>query len=150
VIKPPSQQHAYTLICSSDPSLKLPADEKEREEALKRARETGRWDDLILEGETPTRFDVRPLTGSALEWWRQQMINENLTPPQSAALILRLALESVSGFGEHKVRHGSVEGHRLATTEIIDAIYAAAEGPAIVLELGVAISKRANESPSPK
>jgi hypothetical protein len=152
VIKPPSLQNVYSLVSSSDPSLKLPADEKEREEAIQRARETGRWDDLILEGEIPTRFEVRPLTGSALEWWRGELARKQLSHSEAAALILRLALVDVSGLGEHKVRHSLVDGHKLATTEIVDAIYAAAggEGAGIVLELGVAIAQRASESPSPK
>jgi hypothetical protein len=152
VIKPPSLQHPYTLIYSGDPSLKLPTDPTERARVLKVAQETGRWDDLILEGETPTRFDVRPLTGSDVAWWHGESERKRLSQVETAELILRLALEDVHGLGEHKARHRDVDGHRLTTMDIIDAIYAAADGSgaAIVVELAVAIAAKAHGSPSPK
>jgi hypothetical protein len=164
VIKPPSQQNEFTLIFSGDPSLNVPPDDDgvgtdeevnsaKRERLLRIARETGRWDDLIKAGDKPTLFDVKPLTGTAYDWLQGEAARRSLTMREYAALALRLALRDVKNFGEHKVRHETIDGHTLATTEIIDAIYAAAgsgHGALIVLELGLYMAHRAAESPSPK
>ncbi len=151
MIKPPSNQNPYTLVYSGDPALNLPADDEPCALALTTARQTGLWQDITLEGQTVTAFDVKPLTGSAFDWWCGEVKRRQLIEQEAAALALRLALVKVTGFGDYKVSHVQVDGIRLTTTAIIDAIYAAPElGRPAVLEFGSAVIERASESPSPK
>jgi len=153
VIKPPSLQSERSLIYSGDPALSLPEDPAERQRLLELARETGRWQDLIAEGQQPTTFDVKPLTGSEFDYWCGEVRRRNLIDQEAAALAVRLAIRKVGNLGEYQV--GKREKHGdfwMAGTAIIDAIYAAAgnEGRAVILELGACIVERAQESPSPK
>jgi hypothetical protein len=152
MIKPPSLQSEMSLIYSGDPALKLPEGDEERARVLKLARETGRWQDLTAEGQLPTIFEIRPMTGSAFDWWCGETRRRQLVEQESAALALRMTLRKVVNFGDYKVKHERVDDFWLATREIIDAIYAAAgkEGRAVVLELGASIIERAVDSPSPK
>jgi hypothetical protein len=69
VIRPPSNQKKYDAFYSLDPAIiQLPPDatdeqKADRERRIETARETGRWEDVLVPGETPTIFGMRPLTG---------------------------------------------------------------------------------------
>jgi hypothetical protein len=152
MIKPPSLHAEYTLIYSGDPALSLPEDLEERARVLAEARETGKWDALIHGEEQPTLFTVRPLKGSEFDWWAGEVSRRKLVESEAAALALRLSLRKVDNFGSHRVEFVQVEGHSLARTGIIDAIYSEAggEGRGIVLELATAVIERAQTAPRPK
>jgi hypothetical protein len=152
VIKPPSLQQPYHLVYSGDPALSLPEAEDERARVLQVARETGRWDDLVMAGQQPTLFLVKPLTGTAFNYWCGEVQRRGLIEREAAALALRLALLEVTNLGDLKVKPIGVDGFKLAPVESVDAIYAAAgsEGAACIMELGAHIIERASESPSPK
>jgi hypothetical protein len=150
VIKPPSLLHEYDLIYSGDPALALPEDAVIREHALAVARETGNWQALLIPGQEPTLFTLRPLTGSQYDWWAGEVKRRQLVEPEAAALAVRLALTGVKNFGPHKVEPVLVDGHKLARIEIIDAIYAVPEGRMVVLELATAVIERATTAPRPK
>ncbi len=164
----------YTLVFSGDPSLDLPtftpcgscsstpcadcapkADEvsKERERMLTLARETGNWEPIVKEGEVPTVFHFRPLTGTAYQWWAGQTSRNQLIGVESASLALRLGITDVKNFGKHEVkRFRNDDGQELANTKIIDAIYAeagATVGVDIVVELGTIVVDRARAGISP-
>ncbi len=140
------------LIYSGDPALKVIEDADESERLHNLARETGRWSDLIVDGQEPTVFNVKTMTGTAYDWLCREMVNEKLIEPQIAALALRLSLRSVVNLGDYKVKELRGHGFWLTTTEIIDAIYAEAggHGRAIVMELGAHLFAKAQASPSPK
>lgn len=153
MIKPPSLQSESSLIYSGDPALNLPEDPDERARVLQVARETNKWADLLIAGETPTTFNVRPLTGSQFDWWCGEVRRRSLSDAEAAALALRFALHSVTGFGSFgTLKRERIDGHSFATVEIIDALYASTDGHgrSIVLELGGVIVERASSSPSPK
>lgn len=140
MLKPRSLQSEYSLIWSLDPALQLPDDDEEKANALRVARETGKWQDLIRQGESPTLFQVRPVPGSSISWWLGEVQRENLTTLESCELALRLALRGVTNFGDAKVTTLVHEGHVMATRDIIDALYRIGEngdaGRAVVMELG--------------
>lgn len=150
MIKPPSIQNEYTLIYSGDPALSLPVAAVEREHAVKVARETGTWP--ISPGQAATEFHVRPLTGSHIEWLQGEYTRRDLTDLELTALSLRLALVKVVNFGDVVVRHEvNEDGHRLATRDVINALYAVPDhGTRIISELGGHLFMRGSESPSPK
>jgi len=149
-IKAPSLQSDYSLIFSGDDALKLPEDETEREHALTVARDTGRWDDLLVPGAKPTIFDVRPLTGSDFTRIIGTSHRLGWIALEECAYALRLALRKVTNLGDFKVEQVEEDGVMLASTNIINAIYATGGGRSIVLELGQAVIKKAQHSPSPK
>jgi len=149
-IKAPSLQSDYSLIFSGDDALKLPEDEAEREHALTVARDTGRWDDLLVPGAKPTIFDVRPLTGSDFAHILGESHRLGWIALEECAYALRLALRKVTNLGEFKVEPVDEGGRSMASTNIINAIYATGGGRAIVLELGHAVIRKAQNSPSPK
>ncbi len=86
----------------------------------------------------PTLFHCRALYGTLWDWFVGEINRRSLVQVESAAFALRLALRKVENFGSHKVEHTKVEGHSMATIEIIDAIYreAGGAGRSIVEELG--------------
>jgi len=152
MLKPPSLITTYTLIFSGDPALVLPADPKERTHALELARETGRWETLIGPDQTPTTFELRPLPGTAFDWWMGTVRRERLSDAEANALLLRLALRKVEHFGAHRVELHRLEGQELATPAIIDALYAEGgeAGRQIVAELGGEVFARAERALRPK
>ncbi len=158
MIKAPSIQAVQSLIYSGDPALKLPEDDAEKARLINLARETGDWSGLIGEGQTPTTFDIKPMTGTAREWLYRWIANEKPTELEIAALALRLSLRKVTNLGDFKVKQEADREFWITTPDIIDAIYAAVgddpdkhgEGRIIVLELGALAFQKAQERPSPK
>lgn len=152
MLKTPSLLKDYAFIYSGDPALRLPDDEKEREHALTVARETGNWSAILSGNEEPTVFHLAPLTGSQFDWLRGEVSRRGLVDVEQAALAVRLALRKVENFGTHKVERAMEDGQRLATTAIIDAIYAEAggQGRLVIIELFVEILRRADEPLRPK
>ena len=152
MIKAPSLITESSLIYSGDPALNLPDDPAERERVLELARETGNWRDIVLPGETPTIFHVRPLYGALWDWFAGEVNRRGLVQVEIAAFALRLALRKVEGFGSSKVEFTRVDGHQMATTEILDAIYreGGGEGRTIVEELGGFVFVKASQGLRPK
>lgn len=152
MLKPPSQIKTYSVIFSGDPALVLPADPKDQLRALELARETGQWASLIKEGEVATVFELRPLPGTAFDWWAGEVRRKRLSNPETNTLLVRLALRKVEHFGAHKVELETCDGQQLATEAIIDALYAESGdlGRAVVGELGDLIYKRAERTLGPK
>ncbi len=153
MIKPQSVQGKYTLVYSGDPALSLPEDAEAKAHALKVARETGEWDAIVHPGQVPTLFIVKPLTGSAFDYYVGEVNRKELVELEAVTLALRIALLDVQNFGAHKVRRIPVKDYdqSIATTTIIDAIYdeAGEHGRRIIAELGNVIVTRATEALSP-
>lgn len=153
---PPSLQKPYSLISSLDPALNLPADEKEKENAMRVAQETGNWQPLIKAGEQPTVFMMRPLGGTTRNWLIGQQTRHRLTDVELLELVFRLAIEKIENFGLHgSVKRQNLEGHGVATADVLDAIYGIdpanpSLGQQIVIELGGVVLNRLMEGISPK
>lgn len=152
MIKAPSLVAEHTLIFSGDPALNLPEDPAEAASALEQARETNQWQALIREGESPTLFHVRPLYGTLWDWLAGEVNRRQLSQAEQWPFALRLALRRVENFGSYKVSHTKIDGHSMATTEIIDAIYTEGGGAGrqIVEELGSLVIIKATQGLRPK
>ncbi len=129
MIKPPSIQSDYSLVWSGDPALNLPDVGPERDRVLQVARETGRWEDLILPGQQPTVFHFRKLPKSTFDWvigehQHSSVFKRPLSQMEGYSLFFRAALKSIDNWGSHKVKPTSFgEGcPRIASEETTDAI----------------------------
>lgn len=118
--RPPSSQKQYDDYFSGDPAFKQPpklsddpTDEEkaalaEYEVTLKAARETGDWSSLKIDGQTPTRFVLGQIDRNIFRAIQDRAIlppdsPQRIGPVQLFALLFRLALKSVIGFGDLKV-----------------------------------------------
>ena len=124
-LRPPSVQRSYDDYVSIDPAFvqapTVPAEsatdaeralykeESERYVAkLKAAKQTGDWTPLRIEGQTPTKFVLGQVDRNI---WRALMDRALLSEESPRrigqvtlyALLFRLALRSVEGFGDVKV-----------------------------------------------
>lgn len=150
MIKPPSNQKTYDAFYSGDPAIiQLPdeaSDEqkKDRDDRIKRARETGLWDDVIAGGEQPTVFTFKQLTAAQTGHLHDIMGNPRR---QFEALMLAfcLALVDVKHLGEAgKPTFVNAELGRMATTQFLDKAGCTGElGAAIIVELGSYVLERA-------
>lgn len=74
MLRLPSNQKEYDTYWSGDPAFHQPAadaseeDRAEHAAKVKRAQETGDWSPLLIEGETPTKFVMRPIDGNQWRW----------------------------------------------------------------------------------
>jgi hypothetical protein len=155
MLAPPSLQNPYTLCFSGDPSLNLPAvppepanetlEQKAAREAplvtaLKNARETGNWP--VKPGESPTRFNFKPVGGSAVRWWFGESQRQSLSALEDIELMFRLALDSIDGLPGVTVQHDKRGKFPLVSVATMDQIYASGAGPAAVYELGAYVAER--------
>lgn len=140
---PPSLQSEYGLVYSGDPALDLPADEAERENALRVARETGDWSKLVKPGEQPTVFNVQ-LSGRAFT--RVQDCKGNLQICEAA---FRYGVRGVRNAGELKVKQVRIDGLTALSDETLDQIYEMG-GAACIYEIGTLIYQRTAELLSPR
>lgn len=149
MIKAPSLQNEYSLIYSGDPALSLPESEEDRALALKVARETGDWSKLLTGTELPTVFHCGQIKRTERDWilgevQHSSTLGRPLSAVEMDALVLRVALRKIDGFGSHKVerlKHGA-SGVWICKPDIIDAIHAEA-GHDVIPELAGAIWERA-------
>jgi len=152
---PLSLQATYALISALDPSLNLPSDDAEKDNAIRIARETGKWDSLVKVGEQPTTFWMRQLKGTDRTWLIGHQSRNRLTDLELCEIAFRLAIDKIDNFGSfHTVKRSKVEGRDLATNEVLDAIYAVNADPSIgqtiVAELGGVVIQRLMEGVAPK
>lgn len=150
MIKPPSLQKVYTLVFSGDPALDLPEDAEEKALALKNARETGNWP--IRPGESPTLFHFDPVS-HLVPYIHGEVSRGKLIDEELAALVFRLALSKVDGFGDRKVEFERDEdGHRVIAGSSMAMFYDVGRdaglpdlGRQIVYELGGLVFARARD-----
>lgn len=102
MIRPPSNVTKYKAVWSQDPAfIQLPADasaddRKAHAEKWERARKTGDYSELLIEGEQPTEFVMKPIKAdhyAALA----DMSGESAT---MLLLAFRVALDSIVNFPE--------------------------------------------------
>jgi hypothetical protein len=153
MLAPPSLQSEYALIYSGDPALNLPADETERANALRIARETGRWTAITHVGQEPTAFLFRPIHGVARTWMANQARAKELTPDAVIELVFRLALVRVDNLPGLVLKHERVEGLPILTLAAMDQIYSLGVGELgreLVVELGDIVLTRTLQGVPPK
>jgi hypothetical protein len=150
IVLPQSLQGRYSWVWPRDPALARPpasADEKTRkdfEHKLEVARDTGKYQDVLLEGHQPTLFVVEPLPGAV---WRKiidMMTMDRIGNMEASSIIVRVCLKSV----ENPAIPVDVEAGpygawaKQSVIDTLDAIH-----PAIVSELGGHLSNRASAPP---
>ena len=156
---PPSIVGPYDLISTYDPSLAWPVppeldpgeSDADYEARLKRdfvprrdefarllltARETGRFESLIKDGEQPTRFRVRQMPPSV--WVQWDRVVAKLSPLERAALAIRCVILGAEGWTAgftvgNAVEHLDLDGHpsglgRVAPFDVIASFYSVKSG----------------------
>ena len=153
MIRPPSVVKSYDAWFSGDPAfvqLEDGASEDERAEHTRKwtvARETGAIGDLLVPGAFPTKFVMRPLSGSVFRKILDRRVGGKIGSAEQLALAFRCAVVSVENLGDVKVDRRGVEDYgEIATPAIVDALDAI--DLSIVTELGSEAMRRAGE-PSP-
>ena len=153
--RPPSNTRSYDDFYSGDSAFLQLADDasedarKAHQEKWVRARETGNFSELRVDGAEPTKFAMRPLKA---EWYAalQDMAfsGERYGVP---VLAFRLALQSVANFPEEVSWVNHQKFGRIATLDFLDrAGVPAATAVAIAQELGSEALERARQlSPRP-
>jgi hypothetical protein len=167
-IRLPSLQRAYDDFYSRDPAIiaapELPAvtatdDEikaykKAAEEyaaKIRAAKETGRWDEILVPGAVPTKFVMGQVDRNV---WRT--IADRFQLPEDnkqhigmsllSSLLFRLALRDIAGLDFKVVRHVDPEwGWEMAQPEIVTVLDQA--DPRIVGELSGGVWKRLQDIP---
>lgn len=164
MLRPLSNQKKYEAFYSGDPAvIQLPEGlkdkarikaQKERAKKIERARETGDWSEVLVNGETPTRFSMRPIPTAhygelALRLESARTV-EDLYPIYLLAFCIALVdvyplPEDVSVARIKHPKYGDI-----ATTDFLDEAQCGGElGAAIIFELGHLAVERAREV-SPK
>ena len=160
MIRPPSSQRQWDAFTSIDPAFAqrpaLPAEPTDADRSaladydakITAAKETGDWRALLVEGQSPTKFVMGQIDRNT---WRAIM-DRAVLPGDSPrhigqialhALLVRLALRSVVGFGDVKIERQADpqwEYWPMAQAEIVTQLDEI--DPRIVGELGSDVFKR--------
>jgi hypothetical protein len=151
IVIPQSLQGRFTWVWSQDPALARPpasAEDKARKEFEQRlviARETGRWQDVLRDGEQPTLFMVNPLPGSLLRRVSDQVGAGKLGVSQIWSVIVRLCLKGVANPDLELSLEVSPYGGEWVKEDVIELIDAF--NPDVVTELGLYLFERAKAPP---
>ena len=154
MIKPPSVQKTYDAFYSGDSAIvSLPDEASDEQRAdlakrIERALQTGQWADVVVPGEQPTRFTMRPLGGEIAGELYAMLRDARSQREQYVvwSLAFRLSIIDVKGLtdaGEVDfVVHPSFG--RIATTAFLDRAGLKGDlGAAIITELGLLAFKKA-------
>ncbi len=152
MIRPPSLQHDYDLISASDEAVNAPppdADETVKAafaEKIDRARETGDWTGLLIEGKSPTKFVCRLVPQSVMRRIADRSnasADSRLGTLEMLGLVLRLSVKEVVNLPGYKVRLvNDADWGAIAHAELLDNL-----PPDIVNEIGLAAFQRSQHRP---
>ncbi len=108
MIRPPSVQKPYDEFYSGDPAFVQPPKDaseaalKDYAAKVKRARDTGDWSPLLIEGVQPTRFVMQVIKGDQWRWLLDQSSRDDefkIGPAEFWHLMFRCALVEVANLG---------------------------------------------------
>ena len=116
MLRLPSNQKEYDEYWSGDPAFIQPADSDdariEHAAKIKRARETGDWSSLLIDGQQPTKFVMQPIDGDQWRWLVDESTRDDehkMGPAVFWQLMFRCACVSVKNLGvqvnDKPVRH---------------------------------------------
>lgn len=165
MIKPPSIQRSWDAFTTSrhepaiiKPPEDLPADAtNEQRDQYKRdledwgakirsARDTGRWESVVVEGQQPTRFTLDQVHPEA---WREVQsramlpddCERKIDPAVVYVLLFRLALRSISGWDKiERMPDPAWSNWNMAPLSVVAQLDAV--DPSIVAELGALVLLR--------
>jgi hypothetical protein len=150
MIKPPSMIHEFDLAWSEDPAFDPGKARAEAgpSPAFDAARELGDYAPVLLEGETPTLFRFRRLTGDTIRRLTDDVQAGRLGWMGLSQTAFRYGFRSVSGLPGFEAKFGKLHGQQILTeagTDYLDAI-----APGIVNELGTYIYQLSVRGADPK
>jgi hypothetical protein len=90
----PSVQQPYDDYYSGDPAFEQPVDPVK----LERARETGDWSPLLIEGKAPTKFVMKPLSGDLKRKLHDRMKAGTIGLAETMSIAFRAAVVSIENF----------------------------------------------------
>lgn len=168
MLRLPSIQKEYDDYWSGDPAFVQPPKEPGKEASdearakwkeavaehlakIKRARETGDWSSLLIEGEQPTKFIMKPLKGQQLRFLIDEHMRADqfrIGDAQLSSLVFRCAFSAVKNLGvaynDKPVRHPDLG--LIASSDVTDMLDQIDQS--IVAELAsVAFEKAQNLNP---
>lgn len=137
VTRPPSNQQTYDEFWSGDPAF-VRGSGAEYEKKIERARETGDWSELLIQGLVPTKFVMRQVPGEIKRRILDRFTAGKLGNFELDALLLRVAVVDVVGLGDFKLRFTMDEDWgRIATNDLPNLLDEFA--PGCVAELGLSV-----------
>lgn len=161
LVRPPSNQNLRDDYFSGDPAFEQapekPAEGQTEEaykkelkayaEKLERARETGDWSELLIEGKQPTKFVMKQISGDVLRKISDRTQAGDIGAAQGQALAFRCAISSIENF-DFKVEHATFADYgKIATVEVANVLDGITTH--IVSELGLEAMRR-SKGVSPK
>jgi hypothetical protein len=156
-LRPPSLQRDYDEYYSGDPAFVQPPDDatKEQLEAhadrIRVARETGDWRPLLIDGQNPTTFVMKPLDGHIYRAIMDKIQSGEIGLASAPAFFFRAAIRKIvnlDGPTDTTFKFVNVAGvGSIAPVDIADKLDAIDKS--IVVELGDRIFSRA-QAPAPK
>lgn len=165
MIRLPSNQRAHEAFVPFDDAFIQPpappeseADRPAYEEVLsdyehklKVARETGKWDELLVGDKQPTKFLLRPMPVEAMGAIAGMRLR-NEPSEEILLLAFRICVIGVENFGKHPIEFVSHKRYgRLATTSFLDKTLKGEGGSLIawriIAELGSYALTRAHGNP---
>jgi hypothetical protein len=136
----PSNKQTYDLFWSEDPAF-VQGEGSEHERKLEQARETGDWSALLVQGQIPTKFVARQVPSEIRRRLLDRYSAEKIGGRELDALLVRVAIVDVVGFGDFKLGFAKHEDWgRVASSELVDAMDAYAPGS--ITELALQIFNR--------
>lgn len=150
MINLPSLQNRFTWIWSRDPALNRPPAESDAEtrqnwaERFDIARDTGKWSELVKDGEQLTLFTVKPLSGTLLRRLTDEHSAKRVGDQTVWQIVARLCLIGIDNPPIKIERELGPYGD-WAKEDVIETLEQIS--PAIVSELGSYIFARASSPP---
>jgi hypothetical protein len=169
-LRPPSLSKEYDEFYSGDPALIQPPDppkdeaqndayldaRKEYDAKLRVARETGQWQSLVVPGEAPTIFKLRPIPGELYRALLDKLGGGGVGPGRLNAQLFRCAVRGVTNLKDENGLDIKIdlvpnpiaelrEHGKIASPDIVD--YLDGLDVRIVTELGELVFVRASRIP---
>lgn len=153
-VRAPSNQKPYDEFWSGDPAFvqpdptDIPAT-REHYAKVKRARDTGEWNELLVPGKTPTKFVMQPLKGEQIRWIYDRNncsdAEKEMGNAVSLALCFRCAIVEIHNLGIDYTLKFVEHPHlgKIADADVVNLLDTANQ--TIVTELGLLASMRARE-----
>lgn len=149
MIKPHSSQKTYDVFFTGDSAIvSLPKEASDQQKAaheksIERALKTGDWSEIVLAGEMPTRFVLRPLGAEVAGELYSMLATERHFSVFSLAFKLSLVdVKNLPDAGE--IDWGNHRLGRIATTDFLDRAGLKGElGAVVIMEIGAYVLKRA-------
>lgn len=150
-LRPPSNIRPYDDFFSGDPAIVQSPPDATKEQIADRAhriqvaRETGAWNEVVVDGREPTRFVMQPLRGNFYRTLMDEISAGRVGAGKASQIAFRAAVKGVVNLGDREVgdRVETDKFGSLAPVEFTD--YLDSIDLSIVSELGGEALRRARD-----